>query len=94
MKNNLSFINVYENKSIKSQVVTQLLYGDTFKKVKVSGLWIKIKNDDDGYIGYIKNKKFPKKSKNTHKIFSFSSNLYSKPNKKYKIIKNLAMAQK
>ena len=46
MKNNLSFINVYENKSIKSQVVTQLLYGDTFKKVKVLGLWIKIKNDD------------------------------------------------
>ena len=94
MKNNLSFINVYENKSIKSQVVTQLLYGDTFKKVKVSGLWIKIKNDDDGYIGYIKNKKFPKKSKNTHKIFSFSSNLYSKPNKKYKIKKKLSYGSK
>ena len=94
MKNNLSFINVHENKSIKSQVVTQLLYGDTFKKVKATGSWIKIKNDADGYIGYIKNKKFPKKSKNTHKIFSLSPNLYSKPNKKYKVKKKLSYGSK
>ena len=82
MKNNLSFINVHENKSIKSQVVTQLLYGDTFKKVKAAGSWIKIKNDADGYIGYIKNKKFPKKSKNTHKIFSLSPNVLTEKSEK------------
>ena len=45
MRNNLSFLNVYEKSSVKSKITTQLLYGDTFKKIKKSGSWIKIKND-------------------------------------------------
>ena len=55
MRSNNSVINVYKKKNIKSEVVTQLLYGDTFKKIKKSGVWIKIKNDKDNYKGYIKN---------------------------------------
>ena len=94
MRNNLSFINVYEKSSVKSKVATQLLYGDTFKKIKKYGSWIKIKNDSDGYRGYIKNKKFPKKCKNTHKVFALSSNLYSKPNPRYKISKKLSFGSK
>ena len=80
MRNNLSFINVYKKSSVKSKIVTQLLYGDTFKKIKKNGSWIKIKNDTDNYKGYIKNKNFPQNCKNTHKVFTLSSNLYSKPN--------------
>ena len=56
MKNNNTVINVYKIKSTKSEVVTQLLYGDTFKKIKKNGSWIKIKNDVDNYKGYIKKK--------------------------------------
>ena len=75
MRNNLSFINVYEKSSVKSKIVTQLLYGDTFKKIKQNGSWIKIKNDVDGYKGYIKNKNFPQNFKNTYKVLTLSSNL-------------------
>ncbi len=94
MKNHLSFINVYEKKNLKSQVVTQLLYGDTFKNIKLLGSWIKIKNDTDGYIGYIKNKNFPQYCQNTHKIWSLSSHIYSKPNIKYKTKKKLSFGSK
>ena len=54
MKSNSSVLNVYKKKSTKSEIVTQLLYGDTFKKIKKTGSWLKIKNDLDNYKGYIK----------------------------------------
>ena len=66
MITNQSFINVYKRK-LKSEVVTQLLFGETFKKIKKSGSWIKIKSDLDNYKGFIKNKKFSINKKNTHK---------------------------
>ena len=68
MRNNFPVLNVYKKKTKKSEGVTQLLYGDSFKKLKKVGLWIKIKNDTDNYKGYIKNNKFPRNQKNTHKI--------------------------
>ena len=59
MRNNLSFINVYKKQSIKPKLlVTQLLYGDSFKIIEKNGSWIKIKNDFDGYKGFIKKKIF------------------------------------
>ena len=85
-----SVINVYKKKNIKSEVVTQLLYGDTFKKIKKTGAWIKIKNDLDNYKGYIKNKKFSSNYVSTHKISCLSSTLYSKPTKRYKTNKKLS----
>ena len=88
MRNNLSFLKVYKKKNIKSEVVTQLLYGDNFKKLNKTKSWVKIKNDSDNYVGYIKFNKFPQNCLNTHKIFSLSANLYTKPNIKYKIKKN------
>ena len=94
MRSNLSVINVYNKKNIKSKVVTQLLYGDTFKKLKESRSWIKIKSDLDNYIGYIKDKKFSLNCKNTHKISVLCANLYSKPNGKNKINKKLSFGSK
>ena len=90
MRSNKSVINIYKKQSVKSEVVTQLLYGDTFKKIKKVGSWIRIKNDMDNYKGYIKNKKFSSKQKNSHKVFLLYSKLYSKPDAKSKIKKNLA----
>ena len=94
MRINLPVVNVHKKKSKKSEVITQLLYGDTFKKLKKDGKWIKIKNDLDNYKGYIINKNFPVKHKNTHKIYNLSSTLYSRPNEKYKIKKKLSFGTK
>ena len=94
MRNNLSFLKVYKKKNIKSEVVTQLLYGDNFKKLNKTKSWVKIKNDSDNYVGYIKFNKFPQNCLNTHKIFSLSANLYTKPNIKYKIKKKLSFGSK
>ena len=94
MKNNLSVLNVYKKKNLKSEVITQLLYGDTFKILKQTKSWLKIKNDLDNYRGYIINKKFPPNHKNTHKVFVLHANLYSKPNNNNKIKKKLSFGSK
>ncbi len=94
MRINSPVINVYKKNNTKSGVVTQLLYGDTFKKIKKTDNWIKIKNDKDNYKGYIKNNKFPLNQKITHKISSISAKLYSKPNNKKIIKKKLSFGSK
>ena len=92
MRSNLSVINVYNKKNTKSKLVTQILYGESFKIIKKSGSWIKIKNDTDNYKGFIKKKYFFSKQKNTHKVCNISAKLYSKPNSK--IRKNLSFGSK
>ena len=94
MRSNLPCINVYKKKNVKSEIVTQLLYGDIFKKIKKNGPWLKIKNDEDNYKGFIKVKKFPQNQKNSHKIHKLFANLYSQPDKKYKIKKKLSFGSK
>ena len=94
MISKLSVLNVYKKKTKKSIVVTQLLYGDTFKKLGQKNSWLKIKNDLDNYIGYIKNAKFSQNHKNTHKVSVLCSNLYLKPNNKNKIRKKLSFGSK
>ena len=94
MRSNHSVINVHKKNNIKSEVVTQLLYGDTFKKLKKNGAWLKIKNDRDHYKGYIKNKNLKSNQKNTHKICNLSATLYSKPHYKYKIKNKLSFESK
>ena len=94
MRSNNSVINVYKKNNIKSEVVTQLLYGDTFKKIRKKGSWIKIKNDLDHYKGFIKNKKFPSNQKDTHKICELYANLYFQPNLKSKMKKKISFGSK
>ena len=95
MRSNLPVINVYKKKSIKSKLlVTQLLYGDSFKIIKKKGSWIKIKNNLDGYKGFIKKRNFPSDKKNTHKIYNLYANLYKKPNLKFKTKKKISFGSK
>ena len=94
MRNNFPIINVYKKRSIKSEIVTQLLYGDIFKKLEKKGIWLKIKNIEDNYKGFIKERNFSDKNKNTHKILKLYSNLYSKPNIKNKVNKMLSFGSK
>ncbi len=94
MRNNLPFINVYKKKSITSEIVTQILYGDHFKKIQEFSSWIKIKTNADNYSGYIKKRKFPKNCKNTHKVFKLYSELYLQASNKSKITTKLSFGSK
>ena len=94
MRNNFSITNVYEGKTTKSKISTQLLYGDNFKKLKDYKSWIKIKNKADGYKGYIKNKNFSKEHKYTHKINSLFANTYLKPSVKFECKNKLSFGSR
>ena len=94
MRINLPVINVYERNTIKSKISTQLLFGDNFKKLRDFGDWIKIKNETDGYIGFIKKNKFSQRYKNTHKVCSLYANIYLKPSIKYKHKNKLSFGSK
>ncbi len=94
MRNNLSFINVYSKKNSKSKVVTQLLYVETFRKIKKNKDFIKIKNDIDGYKGFIKLKKFSNNQKNTHKVYNLKCKLYSKPNLNFEMKKKISFGSR
>ena len=94
MISNKPFINVYKKKSLKSEVVTQLLYGELFTKIQKKGSWTKVKNNTDGYKGFIKEKTSFLNIKNTHKIFNLNAKLFKKPNSKSKINKSLSFGSK
>ena len=79
MISNYPIINIYEQKSLRSKISSQLLFGEKFQILKKQSEWLKIKTSYDKYIGYIRNRKFIKKIKVTHKISSLNANLYSKP---------------
>ena len=87
--NNLPIVNLHKNKSLKSGVDTQLLYGDNFKVIKKYSGWKKIRIKKDGYTGYIKNKKFSKPIKPNFKVSVLKARLFSKPSSKKKLQKFL-----
>ena len=70
--------NVYLKPSIKSELSSQILYGEKFKILfKIKG-WLKIKTDFDKYTGFIKNEIFKDSFKPSHKIFFKRSIIYKK----------------
>ena len=54
LTNNFSIINLYRKPSIKSEVVTQMIFGESFSILKKTRKWLKIKIKEDNYKGYIK----------------------------------------
>ena len=85
LTNNFTITNLHKKPSIKSEIVTQMIYGDTFSISKRSKNWLKIKIKEDGYNGFIKNRKFSKFSKPTHKVYKLKSEIFKLPNKSIKI---------
>jgi len=88
--NNLPVVNLYKKKSLKSGVDTQLLYGDNFKVIKRHTGWKKIKIKKDGYIGYVKNKRFSKPVKPNFKVSVLKASLFNAPSPQKKIKKFLS----
>ena len=79
--NNFSVINLYKKPSLKSEVVTQMIYGDSFSISKRSKKWLKIKIKEDNYKGYIVNKKYSNFLKPTHKVNTLKAKIFKFPNK-------------
>ena len=49
--NTFSIINLYKKPSTKSEIVTQMIYGDIFSISQKKNRWLKIKIKEDNYKG-------------------------------------------
>ena len=78
--NNLSIINLYKKPSTKSEIITQMIFGQGFEIINKSSKWLKIKIKEDKYVGYIKNKKFFSYVKPTHKVSVLFAKTYKNSN--------------
>jgi hypothetical protein len=85
--NNHSVINLYKKASSESEVVTQMIYGESFKIIHKTPRWLKIKINEDKYIGYVKKKKFAKYTKPTHKVSVLFAKTYKNANFKDNLTK-------
>ena len=86
MKNNFlntSVTNIYSKPSLKSEVTSQILYGEKFKILSKKRNWVKIKTSFDNYIGFIKKNKFYENFKPSLKISKLKSKIFRKKNNKY-----------
>ena len=77
--NTFSIINLYKKPSTKSEIVTQMIYGDIFSISKKKNRWLKIKIKEDNYKGFIQNKIFYPYLKPTHKINILKAKIYKFP---------------
>ena len=75
--------NIYTKPNIRSEVSTQILYGEKFKILNKKKGWLKIKTYFDNYIGYIREQKFRKNFKPQLKIFKSKSRIYIKKKNKF-----------
>ncbi len=83
--NNFSVINLHKKPSVKSEIVTQMIFGESFLILKKTSRWLKIKIKEDGYRGYVQNKNFSKFLKPSHKVSILKAKVYKLPNKRKKL---------
>ncbi len=91
--NNFKYMNLYKKNSTKSEILTQMLYGESFSVLKKTPKWLKIRIKEDGYKGFVENKKYSNYIKPTHKISVLKANIYKKATKG-KIIGKLTFGSK
>ena len=83
--NTFSNINLYKKPSTKSEIVTQLIYGESFSVSQKKNKWLKIKIKEDNYKGYIQRKNYLGYIKPTHKVNKLTTKIYKSSNKRVKI---------
>ncbi len=86
MKSNFfssSLSNIYSKSSSKSEVLSQILYGEKFRILNEKKGWIKIRTNYDNYIGFIKKENFYEKFKPELKIFKPKSKIFIRKNNKF-----------
>ena len=83
MQNNFYFIgnfsNIYKNPSRRSEVTSQIIYGEKFKILTKNKKWIRIKILFDNYNGFIKNLKYVNKFSPKYKVSSLKARIFKKP---------------
>ena len=84
LTNNFAVINLHKSPSSKSEVVTQMIYGDSFSISKKTRKWLKVKIKEDSYKGYVQNKNFSNFLQPTHKINILKAKVYKFPSKRKK----------
>ena len=85
LTNNFSAINLYKKPSIKSEIATQIVFGESFFVSQKNKKWLKIKIKEDNYKGFIQSKNYSEYLQPSHKINKLNAKIYKSPNKKSKI---------
>ena len=83
--NTYSSINLHKKASAKSEIVTQIIYGDSFSIIKKTNKWLKIRIKEDNYVGFIQNRNYRTYLKPTHKINKLKVKVYKYPKKQKKV---------
>ena len=78
-----SLANIYSRPSSKSEVLSQILYGEKFRILNKKKGWVKIKTNYDNYIGFIKKENFYENFKPELKIFKLKSKIFIKKNNRF-----------
>ena len=84
LTNNFAVINLHKRPSSKSEIITQMIYGDSFSISKKTRKWLKVKIKEDNYKGYVQNKNFSNFLQPTHKINILKAKVYKFPSKRKK----------
>ena len=83
MQNNFYFVgyfsNIYKKPSRKSEINSQIIYGEKFKILSKNKNWIKIKTLFDNYIGFIRSSKYLEKFNPSYKVSSLKARIFKKP---------------
>ncbi len=74
-----NFSNIYKNCSKKSEVSSQIIYGEKFKMLSKNKNWIKIKTLFDNYKGFIRNSNYVNKFNPNYKVSSLKARIFKKP---------------
>ena len=74
--------NIYKKPSKKSEITSQIIYGEKIKIIKNKNRWLKIKTYNDNYSGYIKNEKLKKGLKIIFKTNRLKTRIFSQSKKK------------
>ena len=74
--------NIYKKPSKRSEVISQIIYGEKIKIRKIKNRWLKIKTYNDNYSGYIKNEKLKDGLKIIFKTNKLKTRIFSQNKKK------------
>ncbi len=74
--------NIYRKPSKKSEVTSQIIYGEKIRILKFANRWLKIKTYNDNYSGYITNDKLKEGLKIIFKTHKLKTRIFSQNKKK------------
>ena len=74
--------NIYRKPSKKSEITSQILYGEKIRILKNKNRWLRIRTYNDNYSGYVKNEKLKKGLKIIFKTNKSKTRIFSQNKKK------------